>query len=45
MAGLAEHDHENLFQVELSHVFLRDFIIGIINTYYFIAASCYAAKQ
>ena len=37
MAALAEHDHENLCQVELSCVFLGDISIGIIiNTYYFI---------
>ena len=35
MAGLAEHDHENLFHVELSHVLLGDINIGIINTNYF----------
>ena len=35
MATLAEHDHENLCQVEHSHVFLGYISIGIINTYYF----------
>ena len=35
MATLAEHDHENLCQVELSHVLLGDINIGVINTYYF----------
>ena len=35
MATLAEHDHESLCQVELSHVVLGDINIGIINTYCF----------